>query len=448
MSIDAVSFKHLLDYFEKHGTDLSQTALQNARSEIDPIAHDTIDVLVADPVAYKALCEMVIEAGGNRPTTTLEDLRAATPHLPADQAPVLTDAQKGLMQVMDQSLDRLIAARVGIAFVDRDAREKVYDAQGFDDARKERMEEILRSFVRNSNSELFLMNAGLLCRVGIWAPFDWEESGMIQDTLFKIVSNPPWRNHSVRDPEVDWKGVKNIELRVHPMYGLLKARADMAAWIQSGKDIDRYMESQLLALAQKAHHALVSEPPVDEDTRKNALIELYTAFELLEELEATQNPSTAPDTAVVYLMPNRGFLSDAQRQVMDALIAKYGPGAAVMNSTFADNGYLQGADMDALKQKLPRGVTISLRGGLADQCMGDAARDIKNIRPDVRFVVHEVGTSSVVPESVQEPNSIPNKAPTSIAELRAWLDANPETIEELKTRATSGVQHRLNEKFE
>lgn len=253
----------------------------------------------------------------------------------------------------------------------------------------------------------------------------------------------------------EWKdSVDSVEVVVHPLYGLFVTQWDPVLWNSCNGDVDKYILDKLIVFSKEAFEELRKDPTSFPSA-------YFVIRDVLEELDALR---TSPQSGQlrIFDLPRRAMLSNLQIQAYDQLLKTVASQqTVVIDSMHRGTGTIQEEDIEHMKGIIVSHGTVEFQGGYLNACI-DAAVDsfIKSVsrdgEKDVKVVVDSQPSTSMMSartsiatkierekqisqaESSGLPQDVivsyreyadstlvlPPAPPTTIVEMRQWIDQN------------------------
>jgi len=250
--------------------------------------------------------------------------------------------------------------------------------------------------------------------------------------------------------EQDLKGATNMECIIHPLYGVLRgSQWNEKLWMESGGNLETYLEKQLLSAAQGAVDTLLSD--------KNAIPESYLfAMEIVQELDAMSKPPDA-STMRIFVMPRRVMLTPNQQGAMQQVLQgqKKWNNVRVIDSISDKDGQLTPATREMFAHILPYESSMRIQGGYLGGCLDGFAHSLDAIqRKDVRYSVDfdaSTGFARPFHEDVRSPLKMatpllpPTKPLRSMQDVIDWVHQNTAFNAAYKQARLPDAQRELRE---
>lgn len=292
---------------------------------------------------------------------------------------------------------------------------------------------------------------------------DLEESGKIsthnedeREWEWKVIDMVRYVKKWPLPPLSEWKNpVNSVEVVVHPLYGLFVTQWDPAFWKSCEGDVDKYISEKLKALVNEAVAELKKDPTCFPYA-------YFVMRDVLEELDALRTPPQ-PGQLRILDLPRRAMLSDERIQAYDRFLKTMSPQqTVVIDSMHPGTGTIQSVDLEHMRGIIVSNGAVEFQGGYINACIDAAAgsfiRSVSdNGREDITLFVDTIPSTAMIaektgvstksereeqarqadkggnipPETIRAFREyaesqlvLPESPPTTIDEMRLWIDQN------------------------
>lgn len=296
--------------------------------------------------------------------------------------------------------------------------------------------------------------------------WEWKVIDMVR--YVKKWSLPPLSER--KDP------VDSVEVVVHPLYGLFITQWDSALWKSCEGDVDKYIAEKLKALASEAAQELKKDPTCFPYA-------YHIMRDVLEELDALRAPPQLGQLRVLDL-PRRSMMSDERIQAYDQFLKTISQQqTVVIDSMHPGTGTIQSRDLEYMRSAIAAHGTVEFQGGYLNACIDAAVGSFiralsQNGRGDIHLFVDTKPSTAMIAEKTgvktksereelalrgeregEVPPEIirmyreysegslilPDSVPTTLSEMRQWIDQNRDFNEKYDRMVRSGGEWHTRE---